>query len=48
MSFTEWYEKTQNEKWHEDYALMYIYASDMSERYEKWCKENNVEPVFNG
>jgi hypothetical protein len=48
MSFTEWYEKTHNDKWHEDYGLMYRFADDMLNDYEKYCKENGIKPIYNG
>lgn len=48
MTFTEWYQKTHGERWHEDYAELYRFADEMTIEYENWCKENNVKPVWNG
>ncbi|MFE8701118.1 hypothetical protein ACFYKX_10985 [Cytobacillus sp. FJAT-54145] len=48
MSFTEWYEKTYQEKWHEDYAWLYRFASEVSKGYETYCKEHNIQPIWNG
>ena len=48
MTFTEWYKNTQNDDWHEDYALMYSFASKMTDGYEEWCLNNSKSPVWNG
>jgi hypothetical protein len=46
MSFTEWYEAIYGQKWLEEYAL--YYGVRLLEDYEYYCKENNLEPIWNG
>lgn len=48
MTFTEWYRATYNEVWNDDYALMYRFASDVTDKYEDYCKNHHVTPVWNG
>jgi hypothetical protein len=48
MTFTQWYEKTHRDWWHEDYASLYRFADEMASEYKDWCKENNVKPIWNG
>lgn len=48
MSFTEWYKVNYKEDWHEDFAHLYDHASEASDKYEEWCKETDLVPVWNG
>lgn len=48
LSFTEWYLKTHNDWWHEDYAELCRFAEEMTTGYEEWCRENNATPIWDG
>jgi hypothetical protein len=48
MSFVEWYESTYQEKWHQDYVLLYSFAGEMIKAYKEYCKKNHVKPEWNG
>ena len=48
MTFTEWYKKHKDHDWNEDYALLYGFANEVTDEYEKYCNENNISPVWNG
>ena len=48
LTFTEWYEKTYEEKWHEDYAGLYRFVNHMSVKYEKYCEDKGIRPVWDG
>jgi hypothetical protein len=45
LSFTEWYEVAYEEKWHEDYAL--LYGLTLTNEYEHYCEINKYEPIWN-
>jgi hypothetical protein len=44
MSFTEWYEKTYNDKWTDNHAPLHSLMIE----YEDYCRDNNIEPIWNG
>ncbi|MCK1996457.1 hypothetical protein MPH47_04250 [Psychrobacillus psychrodurans] len=48
ITFTEWYKETHEEEWHEDFAELYSFAIEVSDKYEKWCEENDIQGIWNG
>ena len=48
MTFTEWYQEEYSEKWNDELLSDYGFAIEISDKYEAWCKENNVPEVWNG
>lgn len=48
MTFTKWYFREHKEKWNGDFVQLYSFADRLATGYEKWCKENNMNPVWDG
>ena len=48
MKFTEWYFKQHKEKWNGDFTQLVSFATGLNEGYTKWCKENNMNPIWDG
>lgn len=46
-SFTDWFESHHAETWQASFAHLSS-ASKWADDYESYCKERNIEPVWNG
>lgn len=44
VSYTEWFKATYHEEWTDQHAPL----MSLLDEYEEWCKENKVEPIWNG
>ncbi|MEX3713507.1 hypothetical protein ABFV99_13980 [Cytobacillus horneckiae] len=46
MSFSEWYEKNYKDDWITNCQNIYGFALETNLKYEEWCKQNNIQPVW--
>ena len=48
ITFTEWYKENYEEEWHEDFADLYSFATEVFGKYEEWCEEKKIQAIWNG
>lgn len=46
LTFTEWYKKYDGTEWIYDSTISHRFAIETSNRYENWCRENKVKPIW--
>lgn len=47
-SFKGWFLREHNYNWQSSYSGNELFTHDVCTKYESWCKENNVVPIWNG